>query len=360
MSDNKGDTKRSLLARLLALAAIPGLALAVAAHAQERPDEIESGIQLVTATDIVAKQRGWAEEMTGVPVSWRTFDSGKSAILGLGARGVHWTLAGSAPAAFGLSSGVSGEVIWIFHLLGANEALVVQPGSGIESVEDLADKKVAVPFGTTTHYDMLQALDLAGLSQSDLELLDMEPPDMAAAFERGDIDAGWVWYPTLQRLFDAGGEPIMDALDMAEAGFPTADVLVVDPEFGRQYPDTVARYIGALHCGVVLGNRDLDAITADIAEEFGIDHGTAKNALEQVKRLTATEQQGQEWIGTSGNTGAFAEALWSQATFLKEQDIIDRSYDKDYYRDRVNPEYLQMAIDKGYTERCGQLAGWPG
>lgn len=346
---------------LRALASLGALAMlfGTSAQAQDKPDSIKSGIQLVTAMDIVAKQRGWAEEMTGASIEWTTFDSGKDAILGLGAGGVDWSLTGSAPAAFGLSSGVDGEVVWIFHLLGANEALVVQPDSGIETVKELEGKTVAVPFGTTTHFDMLKALELAGMTQQDLELLDMSPQDMAAAFERGDIDAGWVWFPALARLLDAGGKPITDALDMAEAGFPTADLLTINPEFGDKYPDTVARYIGALHCGVVMGNADVQYVVEDIVEEFGLEPDAAEQALTTVKRLTAEEQTSDKWMGTPGNPGALAQSVWQQATFLRDQDITDNAYELEYYQDRVNPEYLQMAIDKGYTEQCDQLSGWP-
>lgn len=354
-----GSAIRALIGAGACLATV---ALATgAAQAQEaKPDRVRSGIQLVTSTDVVSKQRGWAEELLGVPVEWVTFASGRDAILGIGSRGVDWTLAGSSPAAFGLSSGIDGEVIWLFHLLGENEALVVQPDSGIETPADLKGKKVAVPFGTTTHYDLLQAVELAGLTQNDLTILDMDPPTMAAAFERGDIDAGWVWYPALQRLYDSGGVAIMNALDMAEKGFPTADTLVLDPSFGDKYPDLVARYIATLDCGVVLGNEDLDAVADDISAEFGIDHDTAKTAMEQVKRLTAEEQLDPKWMGTSAEKGAFADALRSQSQFLADQDLIDQAHELEFYQERLNPEYIEMAVEKGYTKQCDQLPNWPG
>lgn len=327
---------------------------------ESKPERVRAGVQLVTSTDIVAKQRGWADEMLGVTIDWVSFDSGRDAILGIGSRGVDWTLAGSSPAAFGLSSGVDGEVIWIFHLLGENEALVVQPDSGIEEVADLKGKTVAAPFGTTTHYDLLKAIELAGLTQDDLNIIDMDPPTMAAAFERGDIDAGWVWYPAMQRLFDSGGVPIMNALDMAHQGFPTADALVLDPSFGEEHPDIVARYIGALHCGVVLGAQDLDEIAGDIATEFGIDGPTARTALEQVERLTAEEHLDPKWMGTSAEKGAFADALQSQSQFLKDQGMIAAAHELQFYRDRLNPKYIELAMEKGYTENCDQLPNWPG
>ena len=351
----------SLRGVALAGACLASLGLAAqGALAQDKPEQVRSGTQLVTSTDIAVKQRGWAEPFLGLPVEWRSFDSGRSAILGLGAKGVDWTLAGSAPAAFGLSSGVEGEVIWIFHLLGEGEALVAQPDSGIKSVEDLKGKKVGVPFGTTTHYDLLKAVELAGLKQSDLEIIDMEPPALAAAFQRGDIDAGWVWYPALQRLYDAGGVSVMNALDMANEGFPTADTLTLDPAFGEKYPDIVARYVALQHCATVMGEQNADALASDIATEFGIEQETANTALQQVQRMTAQEQLDPKWMGTSEQTGGFAEALWSQSQFLKEQDIIETAHDKPFYAERLNPEYIELAIEKGYTEQCDQLENWPG
>lgn len=204
MHKKRHQKSRSVLAYLLSVLVAPAALMMTTASAQEKPDSMTAGIQLVTATDISVKQRGWAEAMLDASVDWITFDSGKDAVLGLGVGGADLSLTGSAPAAFGLSSGVNGEVVWIYHLLGANEALVVQPDSGIESIEDLKGGVVAVPFGTTTHFDLLKALEQAGMSPQDVKILDMSPQTMAAAFGRGDIDAGWVWYPALARLLDAG------------------------------------------------------------------------------------------------------------------------------------------------------------
>jgi len=332
------------------LVAVVGLVGSPQAFAQDAPQRVRIGIQLLTATDIIAKQRGWAEELLGVPIEWVTFDSGRDAILALGAGGVDMSLVGSAPAAFGMSSGVDAEVAWIFNLLGENEALVVNPDSGISTLEDLAGKTLAVPFGSTTHYDMLQALAMVGLSEQDVTLLDMDPNTMVAAFERGDIDGGWVWFPALDGLYKAGGEKLFDALDMANAGFPTADLLLVNREFGTTYPDTVARYVAALNRGVLLDREDPDAAAQAMVDEFGIDLETAKTAMKQVKRLSASEQLDAAYLGTSEDVGAVADALMSQAQFLRDQGIIEEAFELAFYRERVNPRYIEMALERGYAE----------
>lgn len=334
------------------LVAAVGLLLAGSpqAFAQDAPERVRIGIQFLTATDIIAKQRGWAEELLGVPIEWVTFDSGRDAVLALGAGGVDMSLVGSAPAAFGMSSGIDAEVAWIFNLLGENEALVVNPESGVNSLEDLAGKTLAVPFGSTTHYDMLQALATVGLSEQDVSLLDMDPNTMVAAFERGDIDGGWVWFPALDGLYKAGGKKIFDALDMADAGFPTADLLLVNRQFGATYPGAVSRYVAALNRGVLLDREDPDAAAQAMVDEFGIELETAKTAMAQVKRLSASEQLDATFLGTSTDVGAMADALMSQAQFLRDQGLIEEAYGLAFYQERVNPSYIEGALENNYTE----------
>lgn len=341
--------KARLLTTLVVVLGMLGSWLA-AALAQDTPARVRIGIQNTTSTDIIAKQRGWAEELVGAPIEWLSFDSGRDAILALGAGGVDMVLVGSAPSAFGLSSGVNGEVAWIFHILGEGESLVCHPDSGVSTLADLRGKTLAVPFGSTTHFDMLQALASAGISDTEVTLLDLGTNEMVAAYERGDIDCGWVWFPALQNLYDAGAVKVFDAAEMAALGFPTSDLLVVNRDFGATYPDTVARYIGALNKGVTLANEDLEAAAQDIANEFGMDPEAAETAMSQVARISAEDQLGPDFLGTSAAIGAMADALYSQATFLAEQGIIESAESLEFFQTAVNPTYIELALEQGYTQ----------
>ena len=67
------------------------------------------------------------------------------------------------------------------------EGLVVQPG--INGIKDLKGKKIATPFVSTSHFQLLYALNAAGLKAADVQVLNMRPPEIAAAWSRGDIGA---------------------------------------------------------------------------------------------------------------------------------------------------------------------------
>ena len=311
---------------------------------------VRIGIQNSPAVDIIAKQLGYAEEMVDAEIEYVNFDSGRDAILAVGSNSVDMVLVGSSPSAFGLSSGVEGEVAYVFHLIAAGESLVCSEASGATTLEDLAGKTLAVPFGSTTHYDMLQALASVNLSEGDVTLLDLQPNDMVGAFERGDIDCGWVWYPALQSLYDAGGVSVTDAGQMAELGFPTSDLLIVSKAYGEENPETVAQYVAALDRAVTLVKDDMPAAVQALVAEFGLSADEAETALSTLTRLPAAEQLSPDELGTSDAIGGVADALYNQAQFLASQGLTEKALEPDFYKTVVNPSYLELAEKDGYIK----------
>ena len=92
------------------------------------------------------------------------------------------------------------ELFWILDDIAEAEALVARNGRGIESVADLKGKKVGVPFVSTTHFHLHgRAGDAQGRRRRTCSIINMRPPEIAAAWERGDIDATFVWDPVLAR-----------------------------------------------------------------------------------------------------------------------------------------------------------------
>ena len=59
---------------------------------------------------------------------------------------------------------------------------------------------MAVPFASTAHFSLLKAMENAGLSASDVTVLDMQPDKIYASWNSGDIDAAYIWEPTLSQL----------------------------------------------------------------------------------------------------------------------------------------------------------------
>jgi taurine transport system substrate-binding protein len=328
---------------MLALFAVAG-AWVADGRAQARPDKVTIGYQIIPNNEIIAKALGWHEKAMGVRIDWKQFDSGRDVNTAIAAGSVDIGLVGTSPAAAGISAGVPYEVIWIYDVIADNEALVVKKGKGIKAVKDLAGKKVAAPFGSTTHYHLLVAFKVFGVDPKKATILDMQPPDMLAAWQRGDIDAGFVWEPTLIKMVESGGEIILSSRALAERGFLTADVAVVRKGFAEKHPDLVVRYLGSLSRAVDFYRKEPAEAAKAVAKEFNIPPAEADRQMKTLLMLNGKEQLGEKYLGTSAKRGGLAKALKDTADFLLEQKTIRSAASLEAVRKAINPSYLEKAV----------------
>jgi taurine transport system substrate-binding protein len=329
---------------LVALTAVlVAAALVAPLAAQSRPDKVTIAYQAIPNGEIVAKALGWHEKELGVRIDWKQFDSGRDVNTAMLAGSVDIGLVGSSPAAAGIASGIPYDVVWIYDVIGDNEALVAKKGRGIKSVRDLAGKKVAAPFGSTTHYHLLVAFKVSGLDPRKATILDMQPPDMLAAWQRGDLDAGFVWEPTLIKMKEADGEIVVSSRALADQGYLTADVAVVRRAFAQKHPDTVVRYVRTLSRAVDLSRSEPKEAARAVAKEFGIPEAEAERQMKTMVHLNGKEQLGEKYLGTSARRGGLARALKETADFLVTQKTIRSAPALSAFEKAVNPAFIEKA-----------------
>lgn len=73
--------------------------------------------------------------------------------------------------------------------------LVARRASGVTALVDLRGKTIGTPANTSAHFYLVKVLQRAGLAESDVTVVPMPVPDMAAALARGDVDAVSGWEP---------------------------------------------------------------------------------------------------------------------------------------------------------------------
>jgi taurine transport system substrate-binding protein len=313
-------------------------------NAQAKPDRVVIGYQDIPNEEIIAKQLGWHEKELGVKIEWKKFDSGRDVNTAIAAGSVDLGLVGSSPAAAGLSSGVPYEVIWIYDVIAENEALVVKKDRNIKKFSDLAGKKVAAPFGSTTHYHLLVAFKVFGLDPKKATILDMQPPDMLAAWQRGDIDAGFVWEPTLIKMKESGGEFLVTSKELADKGFITADVAVARKGFAEKYPELVSMYLANLSKAVDYYRQNPAEAAKLQSKEFNLPEAEMLRQMKTMAMLNGKEQLGEKYLGTCAKRGQFAKALKDTADFLKAEKRIKEAPDLASFEKGMNPCYLEKAM----------------
>lgn len=261
--------------------------------------------QAIPNADLVVKNQKLLEQaLPEVDVKWVKFESGGDVNTAVIAGSVDLGLAGSSPVTKGLSAplNIPYKVVWIHDLIGDNEALVAKPGIG--SVKDLVGKKVATPFGSTAHYSLLAALTAAGVEPSTVQTIDLQPQDTLAAWTRGDIDAAYVWTPTLSEL-TKDGKVLISSRELAKQGKPTADLGVVTNAFAAKHPEVVTAWIKAQDKAVAQARTAPDEAAKSIGAELGLPTEEAKRQLSELVLLSAKEQTGPDYLGTPG-----APASW--------------------------------------------------
>ncbi|MEP7455783.1 taurine ABC transporter substrate-binding protein [Phyllobacterium sp. SB3] len=279
--------------------------------------------QTVVEPSKVPQADGSYEKVTGAKIDWRKFDSGADVITAVASGSVDIGYVGSSPLAAAASRELPIQTILVVGLIGESEALVARNGSGVSKIADLAGKKVAVPFVSTTHYSLLAALKHENVDPKTVDILNLRPPEIAAAWERGDIDAAYVWDPALGQI-RTNGTIIVDSAKVAEWGAPTFDAWIVRTEFAEKHPDAVRDFVkttGQAYADY-LAKPEAWSASSPQAEKIGRLTGAK---LDEVPSLlkgyvfpTLAEQASDKFLG-----GDTVKAIAATSEFLKEQGKID-------------------------------------
>jgi sulfonate transport system substrate-binding protein len=101
-----------------------------------------------------------------------------------------------SPIIGALSHNLQFKIYAIADPSGATRSGIISPASSaIRTVKDLVGKRVAVNLAAKGDYVLLKALANAGIPATQVERLPIQPPDAAAAFATGKIDA-WSTFGT--------------------------------------------------------------------------------------------------------------------------------------------------------------------
>lgn len=334
----------------LSLLAAAG-AMATGLPRRARAAEITVGYQLIYNPYAYAIASGKFEEATGWKFNWVKFDSGAKVITAMASGDVQIALAGSSPIAAGVSQGVDMQTFWIVEDIASAEALVVRDGSGIDIADPmtLKGKKIGVPFVSTTHFHMMFALELWGLSTQEVTLLNMQPNQIAAAWERGDIDGAFVWDPALGRI-KSSGKVMITSGELSAKGKATFDGMVVNSAFGADNAEFMAKFVKVMAEADAAYRDNKAAWTPDSAEVKAIvslvggEPADVPGVLELYGFPTLEEQVSPRWLG-GGADGGVAKALKATSEFLKAEGRVD-ALQPDYSK-FVTPAYAEAALKLG-------------
>lgn len=335
-------SRRTLLAGAAGALAAP---LAMPAIVQAAPSVVNIAFFLGTSPFMISKGEGWIDAAAKTKVNWIECGSGAEINTGIAAGSMDMGFGiGTSPTAAGISLGIPYEVIAMMDNIGPAEEMTVRKSSNIKKPADFKGKKVATPFGSTSHFRLLGFLKLHGLSQRDVTVLDMRPDAILAAWTRGDIDAAYVWSPAKSKMLAAGGEVFRTYDSLEKAGYVIGDVIIARTPFAKANPEMMTAMLSAYGRALNMYTSKPDDAAAIVAKQAGVSAAVAKADMADYDFVSLKQQLTPAWLGMPGKPGKLAAVLKGTADFLVEQKSIRKAPDAAAFGHAIDTSYLMKAV----------------
>lgn len=311
----------------------------------EAPETVRVGYLDLVNAQLVTKHLKLLEKgMPGVKVTYIKMNNPGDMLRSLAAGQLDFGSLGSPPSAIAITRGLPVKGILNTDMLGRIEALVVRKADKIKSLADLKGKKIATVFGSTSHYELLNAFKLQGIDPATMKLMDLAPPDVVNAWMRGDIDAAYFWEPGLSKAVAHGGKILIDSGEMAKKGFPTWDVDVVTDDFAAKYPKLVKAFVKAGCEGIDYWNANPRKAAKMVADELSLPEKQVAHMMAGESMTSCKAQITSKYLGTSKEKGEFVKTLVSTAQFLVSQDRLPKLLPEKAFSDFIEPKYLEQVV----------------
>jgi NitT/TauT family transport system substrate-binding protein len=232
----------------------------------------------------IAEDQGYWEKY-GLNVETPSFTNGPLQIQALGTGDLDFGYIG--PGAFWLPASGEAKII-AMNTLGQSDRVVGQPGN--KTIEDLRGKTVAVPEGTSGDMILTLALEEAGMTKDDVELVPMEPSAIVAALSSGQVEGAGFWYPALATVKEQVPElvEIADNSDFEDTvAFPTA--FVAGNDVVENEPEKVDRVLKALRDAIAFRYENPDEAVALTAAFNALDPAVVEADAANNKVLSLDE-----------------------------------------------------------------------
>jgi len=222
---------------------------------------------------------------------------------------------------------------------------------GIQSVEDLEGKRVAVAKGTPSHYYALYLLDQADMATGEINWVwTSSQVEAAQFFQQGKVDAAVSWAPDVYIAADkVDGGHILSSTNEATHLIPA--LLIAKGDFIEDNPEALGKFLMGWFEGVEQARNNPEGAARDLANVYdGVDEKAAAAMLKDTK------------IGDYGENLRFFETLGDQprgfADIYNEANNLWRSIGMSSGRispDQAHTTTILEGIRKEAEDRFGPV-----
>ena len=212
-----------------------------------------------------------------------------------------------------------------------NEGCWARPG--FDSFKALRGKKVAA--NTSAQITMNGLLENEGMTERDVQFVNLPGTEMAAALAKGDVDAACVWEPLLAnvRAGTPGGRLLgMDSDTPAFKRYRTMaspDIMIISRKLVTEQPELARKLTAAIFKGVEFTNANPKETAETVAHYFrktpdevlaamrSFKYFGRENWPEHMKLHAAQMQYLAQWLFDNGKIPSLPDtAKWENVSFV--------------------------------------------
>jgi taurine transport system substrate-binding protein len=325
----------------LLTALIAGASIVLSAQPAQAVDELTVAYFLEWPMPFqYGKVEGIYEKELGTKIKLVAFDTGPAMSAAMASCDVQFSfIQGVPPFVVAASAGQDLQIVDVAVSYADNDNCVVAEALEIDksNAKELEGKKVGIPKGTAAHYGFLKQMDHFGIDINTMEVVDMAPPDGAAAFAQGNLDMVCGWGGALRRMKEHGNV-LLTGAEKTALGILVFDVTSVPASFAAEEGELLSKFLKVtadMNAMWNSGNHTSKMLPV-IAKDSGMDEKATKETIDTFVFPSVDEQLSGKWLG-----GSAQEFMLGVANVFKAAGSIDSA--RSTYTDAVNSDPLKDA-----------------
>ncbi len=287
-----------------------------AAAGELKPYRVGFNAWIGSIAFFVAQEKGFFKD-EGLDVQTKSFSAPGDGLTPLiaGNLDAHLTTADSVITVLDKAPGQL-KVVYLTDTSAGADAILAR--KDIADIKGMKGKKVAATLGQCNQLLLEKALEKAGLSDKDIDLVNMNPDDAGAAFAAGKVDVAVTWEPWITKI--AGEKKGHVIFSSKETPNLILDVLAISTKTVKTKSAETKAFLKALNRGYEFVQKSPDAAAAIAAKALEQKPDEVKAMLPKVNLYSGKKN-------LEVLAGPAAKASAQVAQFFKDKKVNDTLVD---------------------------------
>lgn len=287
------------------------------------------------ALAVIAKDAGYFEEQ-GIKPELVEFADGPTIISAMESGSIN--VGNIGPGAHVLLPQGKAEVA-MMDQLGNADAVLGSKKKGVNSLEDLKGKKIAVATGTSSETILKLTLKKAGLTDKDVELMDMDASAITTAMLSGKIDACATWSPNTHTIKKDMGDDLVELSTNADftEELPSVTSWAIKPGYYKENKDLMVRFEKAMMKAMDYRKDDGSEMAKWVAKQLAVDESSVEQQLNDGQYFSSKE------MNKMASDGELLKLYSTQQENFVNTGMLDKKADLLEPKDYVHTDLIEEA-----------------